>query len=98
MSSLAAAAAATANDDAYVGLDLPLQTFSCIVGIKLSQATYYLKSTEMVATLLQHLAQHSSQSTSANNKAPPGHPQVDFSPQPTAAAKAPQSRRRGERP
>jgi len=62
MASLAAAAAAAAANDDDDGLDLPLQTFSCIVGIKLSQATYYLKSTDMVATLLQEFAQCSSSS------------------------------------
>ena len=31
----------------------------CIVGIKLSQATYYLRSQDMVATLLSQMADHS---------------------------------------
>lgn len=53
MASLAAAAAAAA-DDSY-GLDLPLQTFSCTVGIKLSQATYYLKSSDMIHTWLDRI-------------------------------------------
>ena len=38
------AAAAAAADDTHPGLDLPLLTFSCIAGIKLSQATHYLRS------------------------------------------------------
>ena len=55
LSDLAAAAAAAA-DDTHPGLDLPLLTFSCIVGIKLSQATYYLRSQDLVAALLAQLA------------------------------------------
>ena len=43
-------------DDTHPGLDLPLLTFSCIVGIKLSQATYYLRSQDLVAALLAQLA------------------------------------------
>lgn len=66
MSSIAAAAAAAAGDS-YVGLDLPLQTFSCIVGIKLSQATYYLKSTDMVLTLLDQMAAHSVETASSKS-------------------------------
>ena len=49
-------AAAAAADDTHPGLDLPLLTFSCIVGIKLSQATYYLRSQDLVAALLAQLA------------------------------------------
>ena len=48
--------AAAAADDTHPGLDLPLLTFSCIVGIKLSQATYYLRSQDLVAALLAQLA------------------------------------------
>ena len=55
LSDLALAAAAAAADS-HPGLDLPLLTFSCIVGIKLSQATYYLRSQDLVATLLAQLA------------------------------------------
>ena len=58
MESIAAAAAAAA-DDSHPGLDLPLLTFSCIVGIKLSQATYYLRSHHMVADLLARMAEQS---------------------------------------
>mmetsp|Transcript_21266 Transcript_21266/g.63500 ORF Transcript_21266/g.63500 Transcript_21266/m.63500 type:complete len:166 (+) Transcript_21266:185-682(+) len=59
------AAAAAAADDSHVELDLPLLTFSCIVGIKLSQATYYLRSQDMVATLLAQMADHSAQDAAA---------------------------------
>ena len=72
----------------HPGLDLPLLTFSCIVGIKLSQATYYLRSTHLVAELLAKMADHSradvaaravaSQILAAN--APPPPPADDQSP------------------
>lgn len=33
------------------GLDLPINTFSCTVGLKLSQANYYIKSSLAAAAL-----------------------------------------------
>jgi trehalose 6-phosphate synthase/phosphatase len=39
------------------GLELPINSFSCTVGLKLSQATYYLKSIPAVAALLKDMCQ-----------------------------------------
>ena len=36
---------------AVQGLDLPINTFSCTVGLKLSQANYYIKSSLAAAAL-----------------------------------------------
>ncbi|CAM9438504.1 unnamed protein product [Pylaiella littoralis] len=39
------------------GLDLPISTFSCTVGLKLSQANYYIKSSSAAAALCKELSQ-----------------------------------------
>ncbi|CAM9857425.1 unnamed protein product, partial [Ectocarpus sp. 6 AP-2014] len=39
------------------GLDLPINTFSCTVGLKLSQANYYIKSSAAAAALCKELSQ-----------------------------------------
>ncbi|KAG5192835.1 hypothetical protein JKP88DRAFT_274796 [Tribonema minus] len=38
------------------GLDLPINTFSCTVGLKVSQAQYYIKSRQAVGALLKDLS------------------------------------------
>ena len=37
------------------GLDLPINTFSCTVGLKLSQANYYIKSSAAAAALCKEV-------------------------------------------
>ncbi|CAM9943752.1 unnamed protein product, partial [Sphacelaria rigidula] len=39
------------------GLDFPINTFSCTVGLKLSQANYYIKSSLAAAALCKELSQ-----------------------------------------
>lgn len=39
------------SDSPVNGLDLPINTFSCTVGLKLSQANYYIKSSAAAAAL-----------------------------------------------